>query len=153
MKEPLLARYFEDLAVGDSQVTRGRTLTETDVVQWCMFTGDWFPLHCDKTVAEDSVFGQRIVPGLMVQAIAAGLVVPAETTSLIAEYGMDRLRFPAPTFIGDTIHVELEVIEMSERDTGGLANIEWRVLNQNDTLVCTCVNLALFEMSLESSRG
>ena len=144
MVTPLLSRYFEELRVGDRQVTRGRTLTETDVVQWCMFSGDWFPLHSDKTVAERSMFGQRIVPGLMVQAIAAGLVVPAETTSLIAEYGMDRLRFPAPTFINDTIHVELEVIELAERETGGLAHIEWRILNQNNTLVCTCINLALF---------
>jgi acyl dehydratase len=145
MGQPLLSRSFEDLSVGDRQVTRGRTITETDLVQWCMFTADWFPLHTDKTVAEDSIFGQRIVPGLLVQAVAAGLVVPAETTSLLAEYGMDRLRFPAPTFIDDTIHVELEVLEKSERETGGLAHIEWRILNQNGTLVATCVNLALFD--------
>ena len=147
MPEPLLMRYFDEIEVGDTQVTRGRTITETDVVNWCMFTGDWFLLHTDVVVSSESMFGQRIAPGLMVQAIAGGLLLPADTRSVIANYGMDRLRFPVPTFIGDTIHVELEIIEKEQRDVGGLAHIEWRVLNQNDTLVLTCVNLALFALT------
>ncbi len=99
------------------------------------------------------MFGQRIAPGLMIQAIAGGLLLPADTRSVIANYGMDRLRFPVPTFIGDTIHVELEVVEKEERDLGGLAHIEWRVLNQNETLVLTCVNLALFAIDPPGGRS
>ena len=147
MPEPLLMRYFDEIEVGDTQTTRGRTITETDVVNWCMFTGDWFLLHSDVVTSEESMFGQRIAPGLMVQAIAGGLLLPADTRSVIANYGMDRLRFPVPTFIGDTIHVELEIIEKEDRDVGGLAHVEWRVLNQNNTLVLTCVNLALFALT------
>jgi len=147
MPEPLLMRYFDEIEVGDTQVTRRRTITETDVVNWCMFTGDWFLLHSDVVTSAESMFGQRIAPGLMVQAIAGGLLLPADTRSVIANYGMDRLRFPVPTFIGDTIHVELEIIEKEEREVGGLAHIEWRVLNQNGTLVLTCVNLALFALT------
>lgn len=144
---PLLLRYFDEFEVGDTQITRGRTITETDIVSWCMFTGDWFLLHSDRVVASESMFGQRIAPGLMIQAIAGGLLLPAETVSVIANYGMDNLRFPAPTFIGDTIHVELSIARKEVRAAGGLAVIDWTIKNQNDTTVAVCTNLALFHLT------
>lgn len=153
--EYLLLRYFDEFEVGDTQVTRGRTLTETDMVNWCMFTGDWFLLHSNSVEASASMFGQRILPGLMIQAIAGGLLLPAETRSVIANYGMDELRFPAATFVNDTIHVVLTVREKDIRPTGGLAKIHWDIRNQNDTTVCSCTNLALFHLTRpkEAPRG
>ena len=101
----LMEKYFDDLSVGDSETTHRRTVTEGDVTMWCMFTGDWFPIHCDKVYAEASMFKQRVAPGVMLVAMTGGLVVPAQTRTVIANYGTDLLRYPNPTFIGDTIYV------------------------------------------------
>ena len=137
MDRYLLNRTFEELTVGDRQATRGRTVTEADIVNWCALTGDWFVLHTDRVVAEQSPFRQRIAPGLMVLAYATGLGVPADSPNIIANYGSERVRYPRPTLIGDTIHLEVEVTEKKERDAGsGVVTLRWDVLNQNGETVC-----------------
>ena len=116
MERYLLDTYFDDLTVGAKQITRGRTITEADIVNWCALTGDWFVLHTDKEYAAKSMFGQRIAPGMMVLAFTGGLGVPAISDAVIANYGSDRIRYPRPTFIGDTLHAEFEVEELRVRD-------------------------------------
>jgi acyl dehydratase len=136
METPLLWRYYDELSLGDRQLTRGRTITEADIVTWCAFTGDWFLLHSDKEYAARSMFGQRIAPGMMVLAISGGLGVPPDSTAVLANYGMDRLRFPHPTFIGDTVHLEMEVAGKKERDDqSGVVDLRWDVVNQNGETV------------------
>jgi 3-hydroxybutyryl-CoA dehydratase len=136
METPLLWRYYDELSLGDTQATRGRTITETDVVTWCAFTGDWFVLHSDKEYAARSMFGQRIAPGMMVLAISGGLGVPPDSTVILANYGMDRLRYPRPTLIGDTVHLEMEVVAKKERDDrSGIVELRWDVVNQNGETV------------------
>lgn len=136
MEIPLLYRYYDELAVGDRQMTRARTITETDIVTWCAFTGDWFLIHSDKEFAERSMFGQRIAPGMMVIAISGGLGVPPDSTTVLANYGTDRLRYPHPTFIGDTVHVDIEVVGMKDRDVAtGITDFRWDVVNQNGDTV------------------
>ena len=66
----LLYRTFGELEVGQTQRTRGRTVTETDIVNWCALTGDWFYPHIDAVAAERSMFGKRVAPGIMVFAMA-----------------------------------------------------------------------------------
>ncbi len=133
----LLYRTFDELTVGDQQRTRGRTITETDVVNWCALTGDWFYPHTDKVAAERSMFGQRVAPGIMVFALATGLGVPADATTILANYGTDRLRYTKPTWLGDTVYLDIEVIEKSDRDAKtGLVTYRWDVLNQNAETVC-----------------
>src|SRR2546430_15473413 len=95
----LLYRTFDELEVGDHQRTRRRTVTETDIVNWCSLTGDWFYPHIDKVAAEESMFGQRVAPGIMVFAIATGLGVPPDSTTIVANSGSDRLRYTKPTWI------------------------------------------------------
>lgn len=137
MPHRLLDNYFEDMEVGQSEMTRGRTVTETDVVNWCMFTGDWFPIHSDVVYSEGSMFGDRLAPGLMVLAIAGGLVVPAESEAILAQYGIDRIRYPVPTFIGDTLRVRNTIVKLEDRDEmSGIVDIEWEILNQNETMTC-----------------
>lgn len=134
----LLSRTYDELTVGDRQVTRGRTVTEADIVNWCAITGDWFVIHSDKVYAEASVFGERIAPGIMILAFSGGLGVPADSTTIVANYGSDKVRYPRPTFIGDTIHVEIEVIEKRDRDdSSGITTFGWTVLNQNGETVCS----------------
>lgn len=136
----LLERHFEDLEVGQTEITHRRTVTEADVTFWCMFTGDWFPIHCDVVYAEQSQFKQRIAPGLMVVAMIGGLAVPAQTKTVIANYGTERIRYPAPTFIGDTLQVHATVSRLQERDEKtGLVDITWDVHNQHDKVVCSMV--------------
>ena len=134
----LLYRTFGELEVGPTQRTRGRTVTETDIVNWCALTGDWFYPHIDAVAAERSMFGKRVAPGIMVFAMATGLGVPADATTILANYGTDRLRYIAPTWIGDTLYLDIEVIEKTDRDDKtGLVTYRWDVLNQNGVTVCT----------------
>jgi acyl dehydratase len=136
VETPLLWRYYDELSLGDSQATRGRTVTETDVVNWCAFTGDWFVLHSDKVFAEQSMFGQRIAPGMMVLAISGGLGVPPDSGAILANYGTDRIRYPRPTVIGDTVHLEMEVVAKKDRDErSGIVDFRWDMVNQNGETV------------------
>lgn len=136
MEQPLLWRYYDELSVGDKATSRGRTVTETDIVNWCALTGDWFLLHSDKEYAEASMFGQRIAPGMMILAFSGGLGVPPDSPRILANYGSDRIRYPRPTFIGDTVHLEMEVIEKKDRDaTSGIVDFRWDMLNQNGETV------------------
>lgn len=137
MEIPLLHRYYDELAVGDHGATRGRTVTETDIVNWCALTGDWFLLHSDKEYAEASMFGQRIAPGMMILAFSGGLGVPPDSRTILANYGSDQVRYPRATFIGDTVHLEMEVVERKERDDrSGIVDFRWDMVNQNDETVC-----------------
>lgn len=132
-----LGKYYDEIEVGERYVTRGRTVTETDIVQWCALTGDWYVLHTNAHYAAQTRFGQRIAPGLLVHAIAAGLGVPADAPAVVANYGTDALRFTAPTFIGDTVRLKSEVLAKTDKRSGqdGVVKIGWNVYNQNDTLV------------------
>jgi 3-hydroxybutyryl-CoA dehydratase len=137
MPERLLDKWFEDLSEGDEELTRRRTVTETDVVNWCMFTGDWFPIHSDVVYSEESMFGERLAPGLMIMAIAGGLVVPAESQAIVAQYGIDRVRYPVPTFIGDTIQVRNKIVKLEKRDEAtGIVDLDWDIFNQNGRTTC-----------------
>ena len=132
-----LNRYFDEIEVGERLVSRGRTITETDIVQWCTLTGDMYVLHTDAQYAQKSKFGQRIAPGLLVQAYAAGLGVPPDAPAIIANYGTDSLRFTAPTFIGDTLHLESTVISKETKREGvdGVIKLSWNMVNQNGVTV------------------
>jgi acyl dehydratase len=133
----MLEKCFDELHVGDVEITHRRTVTETDLTMWCMFTGDWFPIHSDLLYAEASVFKQRVAPGVMVFAMAGGLAVPAQTRSVIANYGTERIRYPNPTFIGDTLQVVATVERLQPRDAdSGIADIRWEVNKQDDKTVC-----------------
>jgi len=134
----MLENYFDDLVIGQTETSHRRTVTETDVTMWCMFTGDWFPIHCDLVYAAESQFGQRVAPGVMVFALIGGLAVPPQTRTVIANYGSDRIRYPHPTFINDTLHVVATVENLRERDDkSGILDVRWEVYNQNETIVCS----------------
>jgi acyl dehydratase len=114
-------KYFEDFRVGDVyRSSRGRTITEADIVNFCMFSGDWYPLHSDVEYAEKSPFGERIAHGLLVLSAASGLM-PLYDMAIVAFYGMDKVRFVNPTKIGDTLYLVTEVVE--KRDKGKLGGV------------------------------
>jgi acyl dehydratase len=122
--------FFDDFQIGDKIVTKGRTITEADIVNFAGFSGDWNPLHTDAEYAGKGPFGERIAHGFLVLAVASGLM-PLEEMAIIAFYGMDRVRFVGPTKIGDTLHVEMEADEKSEKEGGkGLVSFKTGVKNQ-----------------------
>lgn len=123
-------RYFEDFQIGDKIVTRGRTITEADVVMFAAFTGDWHPLHTDVEYARKGPFRERIAHGFLVLSVASGLL-PLSEIAIIAFYGIDKLRFVAPVKLLDTIQVEMEVVDRQEKDErGGVITFRQMVRNQ-----------------------
>ena len=133
-----MGKHFEDFEIGEETVTAGRTITETDIVNFAGITGDWNEIHTNKEMAERGPFKERIAHGALIFSIATGLSVRLGQTNdtVIAFYGLDRLRFVKPTFIGDTIRVRQKVEEKTERDAhSGLVTMLNEVLNQRDEVV------------------
>lgn len=137
----MLDKYFDEVEVGMQSVTSGRTITETDIVMFAGFSGDWYQLHTDKEYAAGTMFGQRIAHGLLVLSVASGLV-SLKPGVVMAFYGIDKLRFTAPTFIGDTIRVESEILEKSDKGSFGVITAKQEVKNQRDE-VCNTATLKL----------
>jgi len=123
-------KFFEDFVIGEKITTRGRTITEADIVNFAAFSGDWYPLHVDVEFAKQTPFGERIAHGLLVLSATSGLM-PLMDMAIQAFYGMDRVRFTAPTKIGDTLHVEMEVLEKKDKgELGGVVTMQSNVKNQ-----------------------
>ncbi|GIV75722.1 MAG: MaoC family dehydratase [Litorilinea sp.] len=128
--------YFEEFAVGDQVESVGRTITETDVVNFAALSGDWNLIHTDAEYSQGQMFGQRVAHGLLILSVASGLAVRLgfleETT--LAFRSISEWRMQRPVFIGDTIHVRLTVEETKAmpRLGGGLVNFKVEVLNQRD---------------------
>jgi len=131
----VLTKYYADHKIGESGTTRGRTITEADLVAFAAFTGDWHALHVNSEYARSSRFGQRIAHGLLVLSVASGLIDndPPYATAL---YSLQNVRFRAPTYIGDTIRVQWAVKDMADHDAGnGIVTFGLDVTKQ-DSVVC-----------------
>jgi 3-hydroxybutyryl-CoA dehydratase len=127
---------FEQLAVGHDFVSRGRTVTEADVVGFAALTGDWHPQHADASWAESSVFGERIAHGMLIVSFAVGLV-PFDPDRVVALRRISDATFKRPVRFGDTIHVAGNVAELRELDDAtGLVAFAWKVLNQEGRTAC-----------------
>jgi acyl dehydratase len=141
---------FDAVEIGDGYETQGRTITEADVTNFAGVSGDFNHLHTDAELMGDSPVGQRVAHGTLVLAVTTGLLwqsrSPEEREHLVAFYGMDRLRFVEPVFIGDTIHVETELVEKTEKDhplASGIVRQEVTTKNQHDETVLSVVFLLL----------
>lgn len=130
--------YFQDFEVGGMMVTRARTITEADIVNFAALSGDWYPLHTDVEYARRSPFGERIAHGFLVLSVASGLM-PLTDWALEAFYGMDGVRFVSPTLIGDTLRVELVVKEKRDKgERGGVVVFEQRIKAQDGRERAVC---------------
>jgi itaconyl-CoA hydratase len=132
-------RYFEDFRVGDVyKHPYGRTVTETDNVWLTNLTMNVNPMHFNEAYAAETEFGERLVDGLYVIALAVGMSVTDISANATANLGYDRVRHHAPVFHGDTIFAESEVLskrESDSRDHVGIVTTELRAYNQDDELV------------------
>ncbi|GAC1335528.1 MAG: hypothetical protein NVSMB28_32830 [Collimonas sp.] len=137
-------RHFDDLQIGDSLLTHRRTVTEADIVAFGGLSGDYFYMHFDEIAARDSQFGKRIAHGYFVLSAAAGLFVSPAPGPVLANYGLDTLRFVKPVGIGDTIQARLTCkrkIDRRRKDDKGVGQgvVAWdvAVTNQHGELVAT----------------
>jgi len=132
-------RFFEDFEVGDVyKHPFGRTITETDDVWLTNLTMNLNPMHFNQVYASQTEFGERLVNGLVVLALAVGMSVIDVSMNATANLGYDDIRHHAPVYHGDTIFAESEVIEkrVSEsREHVGIVTTELRAYNQNSELV------------------
>lgn len=127
--------YFEDYVVDAVEKSRGRTITESDIVNFAGLSGDFVELHVNEEYAKRGPFGKRIAHGALVFSISTGLLVqlPGDNEAIIAFYGVDKLRFVSPVFIGDTISLTRRVVEkqLKKADRGVIAS-EITVTNQHE---------------------
>lgn len=109
-------KFYEDLEVGQKiRHANGRTVTEMDNVLFSMLTMNTQPLHCNEDFAAKTQFGQRIVNGIFILGLVTGMSVPDLTEgTILATVGYDKVVSPNPTFHGDTIYAETEVLEKRE---------------------------------------
>jgi oxepin-CoA hydrolase/3-oxo-5,6-dehydrosuberyl-CoA semialdehyde dehydrogenase len=136
-------KHFEDIAVGDSLLTHRRTVSEADIVMFGGLSGDYFYMHFDEPAAKASPFGKRIAHGYFVLSAAAGLFVWPSPGPVLANYGLDTLRFVKPVGIGDTIQARLtckrKIDRPSKGDGPGQGVVAWdvQVTNQDGVLVAS----------------
>jgi 3-hydroxybutyryl-CoA dehydratase len=128
-------RHFDELEEGERFSTRGRTVTEADVVLFAGLSGDMHPQHTDAEWAAGSRFGERIAHGMLILSYAVGLM-PFDPDRVVALRRVGDVVFKQPARIGDTIRVEGELADRRELDDGhGLVTCRWRILNQTGKLV------------------
>jgi len=145
-------KHFEDLRIGETLITHRRTVTEADIVNFGCLSGDHFYAHFDDTAAADSLFGKRVAHGYFVISAAAGMFVDPAPGPVLANYGLENLRFVEPVGIGDTIQVRLTVkqkIKKEKRpeDKKATGVVVWdvEVTNQNHDPVALYDILTLVE--------
>ena len=131
-------RYFEEMTVGDTVESPGRTINETDIVLFAGLSGDYNPLHTDTEYAKTTVFGERIAHGLLGLSIASGLAWRTGHLEGTAE-ALTRIdwKFRAPIRIGDTIRFRAKILNKKEmpRLNGGFVTFSAALLNQKDETV------------------
>ena len=131
--------YFEEFEVGQKISSPGRTITESDIVRFAGLSGDYMQIHTDDEFAKSTPFGKRIAHGLLIMAIASGLAARTGVLegTVLAFREIKNWKFIKTVFIGDTVHVEMEVLSTKEmkRIGAGAVIIELRVKNQADEVV------------------
>jgi acyl dehydratase len=143
-------RYYEEWTLGDRiRHQPHRTVTEADNLLISALTHNPQPLHLDAEYAAATEFGRIVVNGTFTFALMVGLSVSDTTLgTLVANLGYDKVRMPAPVFIGDTLRAETEVIALKDsrsRPDAGIVTFEHRMFNQKDELVCVCERTALMQ--------
>lgn len=132
--------FLDDFRIGMTFETPGRTVTETDVVNFAALSGDYNPLHTNEEFAKKGRFGKRIAHGVLTLAILTGLwdKIGIISGSVEAFYGIDGLKFTHPVFFGDTIHAVITVQDKQEREDNGMISLSNELTNQRGESVLVC---------------
>jgi acyl dehydratase len=129
---------FEEFEVGARYTSQARTVTEADVVSFAGLSGDFNPLHTDAEFGKSTPFGERIAHGMLVVAMATGMsnwtgIFEGTTIALMEQV----IRYKRAVMFGDTVHLELEVLDKKEtsKPDRGVVRFTTQVLNQRDEVV------------------
>ncbi|WP_372654277.1 phenylacetic acid degradation bifunctional protein PaaZ [Halobacteriovorax sp.] len=142
-------KHFEEVQIGDTLTTHKRTVTETDIVNFANVSWDHFYAHTDDTSLEGTIFERRCAHGYFVISAAAGLFVDPGKGPVLANYGLDELRFTKPVYVGSTIQVQLtckEKIDQEARegeDPRGVVKWQVNVIDETGETVALATILTL----------
>ena len=146
-------KFFQELAIGETMITKARTMTHDDVANFAELSGDKFYAHMsDAAAAKEGVFERKVAHGYLVLSAAAGLFVDPAPGPVLANYGLDNLRFIKPVYPGDAIHVRLTCKQKTAKDTpeGGVPQgvVAWdvEVFNQTNEPVAVYTILTLVRL-------
>jgi acyl dehydratase len=140
--------YFEDFEPGTviEHQTR-RTVTEMDNVLFTTLTLNLAPLHLDAEYSKNTIYGQRLVNSLFTLGLVGGISMQDTTQgTTLGNLGFSEIKFPAPLFHGDTLHVRTEIVskrESKSRTDSGIVYFRHYGLNQNDVVVCDATRAGL----------
>ncbi|MBI5248818.1 MAG: MaoC family dehydratase N-terminal domain-containing protein [Desulfomonile tiedjei] len=144
------SKYGDDFNVGDVYRTGSITVTEAHLVAWAGLTMDFYPLHMDKEYAANTEFGERLAHGPLIFGLAVGLVSIAGFggDSAVAWLGADNMRMLSPVKIGDTITVEVEVMDKkpTKKPERGIQTWRYTVKNQRGESVMAFDYKLMFHM-------
>jgi acyl dehydratase len=131
--------YYEDLTEGQTFTGPARTVTETDLVNFAMLSGDWNPIHTDEEFAKSTYYGKRVVHGLFGLCMMTGLLdrTGLFAGSIIAALGIRDWNYKAPVFVGDTLHFEMEIASkrLTSKGDRGIVDRKFRLINQSNEVV------------------
>lgn len=142
-------KHFDEIQIGESLTTHKRTVTETDIVNFANISGDNFYAHMDITSLDGSIFESRVAHGYFIISAAAGLFVDPKKGPVLANYGLDDLRFLKPVYVNDTIYVILTCKEKIAKDKKegerpqGVVKWDVEVRDQNEEQVAQATILTL----------
>jgi acyl dehydratase len=130
--------YLEDFQPGQTFVSSGRTLTESDLTFFSMLSGDWNPIHADVEFSRGTRYGQRLLHGTLGIAICTGMLhqLGIFEKSVIAMLGLRDWKFLKPLLVGDTVHLELDILSVEPGKSGrsGKLSRRFRLVNQHGEL-------------------
>ena len=153
MDEIVRSLYFEDFRVGQKFVSKARTLTEADIVNFAGLSWDHNQLHTDAQYAGQTQYGKRIAHGLLGVVTHAGLTYQLTEDSILALLEIN-WKFHLPIYIDDTIHVEQKVKDLRESSTAdrGILTFEKEVKNQKNKVVQTGTTTILLAKRRQEDR-
>lgn len=139
-------KSLQDLRIGDRVVSELREVTLDDITHFANFTGDTFYAHTDEdAAAANPFFPGRVAHGYLLLSFAAGLFVWPDVGPVLANYGLENLRFVTPVAAGDSVRVTLTAKEIVPRETDEYGEVHWDAVltNQRDEIVATYEVLTL----------
>jgi acyl dehydratase len=140
-------QYFDDVEVGQEWESQGRTVTETDIVNFAGVSGDFNPIHTDHEFAKSTPFRRPIAHGMLAMSIGSGLGTSSPMMRTLAFLGIREWKFVGTVFPGDTIRVRTKILAKELRGRGKRGEIVWqrKLVNQEGKVVQEGTNVTLVE--------
>ncbi len=130
----------------EEKTTEGRTITETDLVMFSYFTGDWTYLHTDMEMAEKSIFGERVAHGYLTLSVSLGLMIRSgaiNTNVFMALKSIERVSFLKPVKIGDTLTVSYSAERRESKSGSIVVTLSAKTFNQKKECVMEFITVHL----------